>query len=101
NIGEAAIPEISQQQNSAGTTRGVALANGSKVDPAVVINIQRGDSPSPRPLRFRNSASLEPDSSDVLPQAYARLTPMREGQIHEAVLIEVERDDAYGIGRER
>src|SRR5262249_1442662 len=100
DVGEAPIPEISQQQNSAGTTCGVALAHGGKVDPAVVIKIERGDSPSSNPLPFRNCDSLKSSSPDVLPQAEARLTPMCERQIHEAVLVEVERDDAHRIGRE-
>ena len=66
HIGEASLAEIPQQQDFAGACS-VAFANSSEVEPTVIVDVDRGDSPTANPLRFRNSDSLEPRPADVLP----------------------------------
>ena len=66
DVGEAAISEISQQHYFARTCR-VAFANGGEVNPAVIVDVDRGDPPTANPLWFGNINSLKPRPVDVLP----------------------------------
>ena len=93
NIGEAAISEIAQQHHFAGAS-GIAFAHSCEIDPTVIVDVDRGDSPTTNPLRRRNIDSFKSRSTDVFPEAHTGPAPMRERQIHQTVFVEVECNDA-------
>ena len=68
NIGgdvfESIRPEIAEQADFAFTVG--CLAYGCEVDPAVIVDVDCGESSAAKPLQFRESDSLETQARDVL-----------------------------------
>ena len=71
------------------------FAYSSQIHPAVVVVIQRGHAPGTNPIQFRKRNRLKRLPILVTPQRKRRRPPMREGQIHPSIFVEVENCYAY------
>src|SRR5467141_1760676 len=77
-------------------TRDISKAGSSEIAPAVIVVVDRGKSPAALPAEIRECDTLEALALDVAPQADSRRAGVCEGQVHPAVFIEIECDDADG-----
>ncbi len=75
------------------------FACGDEIEPAVVVVVECGDALALLPIQIGEFDALEALAFDVAPEADAGRACVREGDIHPAIFVEVEGDDADG-GRE-
>ena len=94
DVGPAAGAEIAEQAQLAAAA--VGFAGGDEIEPAVVVVIDRGNSPAALPAEIGQLHALEALPFHVAPQADAGRACVRESEIHPAVFVEVERDHADG-----
>src|SRR5579859_2722953 len=91
DVGPAFCSEVAQDANLSPAAR---FANGDEVEPAIVVIIDRGNSPAALPAEIGKWNAFEMLSVDVAPKADPRSTGVCEREIHPAVLIEVECNNA-------
>src|SRR5271154_3143545 len=88
---------IAEQSDSAFSREG--LAYGDQIHPAVVVVVQRRDSPAAHPQRSNQRQTLERFSEDISPDADSRRSPVRERQVHPTIVIEIGRYHSRGWSR--
>src|ERR1700722_11426649 len=66
------------------------FADGDEIDPAVVVVVDGSDAVGAGPVYFRKWDLLETFRLLVLPEGDARLAPVGEGEVHPAIMIEIE-----------
>src|SRR6202030_3712172 len=86
-ISPAASAEIPEQAHLP-TARSFPYRD--KIEPAVIVIVNRGNSPAAFPRHIRQLHTLEPFALDVAPQTNAGRARVGEGQIHPAIFVEVE-----------
>src|SRR5712664_912115 len=91
DIRETGSAEIAQQADFAA---GAGFADCNEIEPAIIVVVDGGKSPAALPAQIRQWDTLETLAFDVAPEANARCAGVREGEVHPAVFIEIERDDA-------
>src|ERR1700722_18012 len=69
------------------------------IEPAVVVVVDGGETPAALPAEIGEGDALETFAVDIAPEADAGSARVREGEIHPAVLVEIEGHDADS-GRE-
>ena len=95
DVAKAGRAFVAKQHDAA--FAGESFADGDEIDPAVIVVIESGDAPGAHANSRSGSATRSNDlPSYVAPQAQARRRPVREGEVHPAVFIEIERDDTGG-----
>jgi len=72
------------------------FASGYEIEPAVVVIIDGGNSPAALPAEIGEGHALETLAVDVVPEADTGCACVGESEIHPAVFVEVESDDADG-----
>ena len=92
DVGPALASQISQQSQFPAAAR---FSRSDKIEPAVIVVIENGNSPAALPAEIGERNVLQPLPFHIPPQADARRTRMRERQIHPAVFIEVERHHTH------
>ena len=70
------------------------LADDSQIDPAVVVVVEGNNAVGPVPIVFRQWNPLEGLALIVAPKGDRIQTPMREREVHPAIMVEVERRNA-------
>src|ERR1019366_2146257 len=65
-------------------------ADGRKINPAVVVVVNGDDAVSTDPIDFRQRNLLETFRLLVLPEGDARRAPVGEGEVHPAIVVEIE-----------
>ena len=93
DVGPAFCAEIAEQAEFAAAA---GFAGGDEIEPAVVVVIDGGNSPAALPAEIRKRDALEMLAVDVAPEADAGRACVRESEIHPAIFVEVESDDADG-----
>src|SRR5438105_6132934 len=93
HIFKALRPAIAKQPNLAAL---FSFTDRGDVNPSVIVIIQSGQAKTANPIEFRKIHPLELASTKVAPQAEAGCNKMSEGQIHPAIFVEVESNDAGG-----
>src|SRR5260370_31174207 len=93
DIRETGSAEIAQQADFAA---GAGFADCNEIEPAIIVVVDGGKSPAALPAQIRQWDTLETLAFDVAPEANARCAGVREGEVHPAVFIEIERNDADG-----
>src|SRR5579859_5903766 len=91
DVGPAFCSEVAQDAKLPPAAR---FANGDEVEPAIVVIIDCGNSPAALPAEIGKWNAFEMLSVDVAPKADPRSTGVCESEIHPAVLIEVECNNA-------
>ena len=91
NIAKTRWSLIAEKRDSAFARK--RLAHGDQVHPAVVIVIERGDPPGAHPGRHHERDAFKRFSPHVSPHGHGGRRPVRECQIHPAVVIEIGRHD--------
>src|SRR5208283_3738249 len=72
------------------------FAHGRKIEPAIIIEIERGEAPALFPAEVGEWHAFELLALDVSPQGESRRTAVRKRQIHPAVFVEIKGNDANG-----
>src|SRR5260370_14543001 len=93
DIREAGRAEIAQQAQFA---TGAGFPDSNEIEPAVVVVVDRGEPPAALPAEIGKGDALETLAFDVAPQADAGRSRVRESEVHPAVLVEIESNDADG-----
>src|SRR5258708_6886315 len=93
NIFEAGRAEIPQEAQFAA---GAGFTDGNEIEPAIVVIIERRESPTALPTEIRQLEAFEPLAFNIAPQADARRSGVGESEVHPAVFIEIERDHTDG-----
>ena len=88
DVFESVWPEIAEEADFAFAIGGFAYRD--QVDPAVVVVVEGGYTPGASPVGLWKINRIETLSLIVLPKRDARRTPVGEGKIHPAVVVEVE-----------
>src|SRR5260221_8724832 len=93
NIFEAGRAEIAQEAQFAA---GAGFTDGNEIEPAIVVVIERRESPAALPTEIRQLEAFEPLAFDIAPEADTGSASVGEGEVHPAVFIEIERDHTDG-----
>ena len=71
------------------------FSGGNQIEPAVIVVIEGRYSPAALPGNIRELPPLETLALDVAPEADPRRPGVREGEVHPAVFVEIESNDAH------
>src|SRR5258705_11324203 len=93
NIRKAGRAKIAQKADFA---TGTGFSNSNEIKPAIVIVIDRGKSPSPLPSQIGQRDAFQTLAFHIAPQADPGRARVWEREIHPSILVEIERENAYG-----
>ncbi len=79
----------------------LGFANGDKVDPAVVVVVERGDAEAASPVRLGQCDLLEGLRFVVAPERESGRSVMGEGEVHPVVMVKIEHCYGDGAGHGR
>src|SRR6185369_6693108 len=93
NVFEAALAEVAKHANFGSTS---AIYDGSQIDPAVIVDVDCGDSPTLLCVIDGQRYSLELLPFHILPKRQARFAGVRKRDVHPTIFVEIENRDADG-----
>src|SRR4029077_13271443 len=73
---------------------GTGFADCNEIEPAVIVVVDRGKSPATLPTQIGQRSALQALAFDVAPQGNSRRTGVGESEVHPAVFVKIESDDA-------